>query len=372
MDAVDHVVVGGGVYGCGVAWELARGGREVLLLEAETIASGASGGLGQRGIRANARDSRELALARRAHERWPSFADEIQAPTGFERTGHLQLVEREEDLPTARHQVDEQCRNGIATELVDGERLRTLEPQLAPSVVAATYCAADGVSDHTATTVGLALAAERAGAVVREHAPVTALHRDGRRVVAVDLADGDQITVGRSVVLLANASLPRLLEPLGVTLPLFDVWPQALVTEPVDPVPVHHLIGHAHRQLALKPLPDRRVMITGGRLGRRDPATGGGVVDDDQVAGNLADAVAVYPSLAGVELVAAVADRSEAIAHDLVPIIDTVPGTTNAHFATGWSGHGWAIAPAVIELVATWAATADAPEVLRPFGLHRF
>lgn len=113
-------------------------------------------------------------------------------------------------------------------------------------------------------------------------------------------------------------------------------------------------------------------MITGGWLGRRDPETGRGVVDDDQVAGNLADAVAVYPSLADVEIAAMVADRAEAIAHDLVPIIDTVPGTTNALFATGWSGHGWAIAPAVIELLATWAATGDRPDILRPFGLHRF
>ena len=74
MQTVDYVVVGGGVYGCGVAWELARTGKEVVLLEAATIASGASGGLGRREIRANARDSRELPLMRRAHERWPSFA----------------------------------------------------------------------------------------------------------------------------------------------------------------------------------------------------------------------------------------------------------------------------------------------------------
>lgn len=372
MNTVDHVVVGGGVYGCGVAWELARRGREVVLLESETIASGASGGVGRRGIRANARDPRELALMQRAHERWPSFADEIQAPTGFERTGHLQLIERDSDLPNAWAQVEEQRGHGIATELVTGQRLRTLEPQLAPSVVAATYCAADGVADHTATTVGLARAAERAGAVVREHSPVTALRRDSGRVVAIQLADGDQITVGRSIVLLTNANLPRLLEPLGVTLPVFDVLPQALVTEPVDPVPVRHLIGHAHRPLALKALPDRRVMITGGRLGRRDPETGRSVVDDDQVAGNLADAIAVYPSLAGVPLVAAVADRAEAIAHDFVPIIDAVPGATNALFATGWSGHGWAIAPAVIELLAEWASTGHRHELLRPFGLHRF
>ncbi|HXH11738.1 MAG TPA: FAD-dependent oxidoreductase [Alphaproteobacteria bacterium] len=63
---MDFVIVGGRVYGAGVAWELAKRGAEVLLLEAQQIASGASGGLGQRGVRANGRDLRELALMRLA------------------------------------------------------------------------------------------------------------------------------------------------------------------------------------------------------------------------------------------------------------------------------------------------------------------
>jgi glycerol-3-phosphate dehydrogenase len=41
----DFVILGGGVYGAGVAWELACRGAEVHLLEAKTIAGGASGGL---------------------------------------------------------------------------------------------------------------------------------------------------------------------------------------------------------------------------------------------------------------------------------------------------------------------------------------
>jgi sarcosine oxidase subunit beta len=49
-----------------------------------------------------------------------------------------------------------------------------------------------------------------------------------------------------------------------------------------------------------------------------------------------------------------------------------VPGTTNALFATGWSGHGWAIAPAVAELLATWVVDGSRPPLLAPFGVRRF
>ena len=47
MISSDYVIVGGGVYGAALAYELARAGREVCLLEANEIACGASGGLGQ-------------------------------------------------------------------------------------------------------------------------------------------------------------------------------------------------------------------------------------------------------------------------------------------------------------------------------------
>ncbi len=65
---MDHVVVGGGLYGCMVAWELARRGAEAPLVEAGQIAGGASGGLGERGAGANGRDLRELPLMRLAYE----------------------------------------------------------------------------------------------------------------------------------------------------------------------------------------------------------------------------------------------------------------------------------------------------------------
>ncbi len=184
----DFVVVGGGVYGAGVAWEFAKRGASVVLLEAETIASGASGGLGKRGVRANGRDVRELALMRVAYERWPRLAEEIGAPTGYERTGHLLLFERRESGPhepladaPARQWLQEQ--QGIPTQLLDRDAVRALEPHVNDEIVAALYCPLDGIADHTATTRGLAQAAERLGGEIREHTRVTGLEREGDRVL---------------------------------------------------------------------------------------------------------------------------------------------------------------------------------------------
>ena len=51
---VDFVVVGGGVYGTAITYELMERGATAVLLEGgDTLASRASGGPGKRGVRAN-------------------------------------------------------------------------------------------------------------------------------------------------------------------------------------------------------------------------------------------------------------------------------------------------------------------------------
>lgn len=368
----DVVIVGAGVYGSALAWELARRGREVLVLEANAIASGASGGPGRRGVRANGRDVRELPLMHRAYEIWPTLSDMLDADTGFARIGHLELAEQPEAVARASARCAQQQRHGIPTELVDGAQLRALEPEVADSVLLALYCPLDGVADHTATTRAFARAAERCGARFREGTRVAQLVTDAARVRAVLTADGDRIEVGSAVVVVANQGVAELIAPLGSRLPTFPVLPQVLVTEPLARPVVRHLIGHLHRRLAMKTLDDGAVMITGGWLGVWNAERGVGETVPDAVAGNFADAVAVYPCLAGTEIALAVADRSESVTPDLVPIIDRVPIAPNCLFATGWSGHGWAIAPAVAELMAMWLIEGDRPALLGPFALSRF
>ncbi|MCB8962996.1 MAG: FAD-binding oxidoreductase, partial [Ardenticatenales bacterium] len=65
-------------------------------------------------------------------------------------------------------------------------------------------------------------------------------------------------------------------------------------------------------------------------------------------------------------------DRPEGVSFDGIPIIDQLPGLDNLTFAAGWSGHGWAIAPAVAQLLAEWRLTGRRPDLLTPFNLTRF
>lgn len=370
---MDYIIVGGGVYGCGVAWELARQGAEVMLLEAGEIAGGASGGLGKRGVRANGRDLRELPLMRMAYEQWPTLHEQLDHETGYERIGHLQVIERERDLVGGPARAWMQQEQGIPTEVLGAAELCTMEPFLNEDVLGALYCPKDGVADHTATTRGYAAAAERAGAVMRTGTAVQTIETVAGQVNAVQTTAGERIAVDKGLLLLANSAVPKLLAgTCGLSLPIWSRLPQGVFTEVIEPMPLRHLVGHAHRRLSMKVIPTGQLMISGGWLGRWDEAAGKGSTVAEQVAGNMAEAVALYPCLADVRIVDATADRLETESADGIPIIDQVDGITNLFYGTGWSGHGWAIAPAIAQLLAQWVLSGECPPLLQPFRFQRF
>lgn len=375
---MDYIIIGGGVYGTAVAWEIARRGGEVLLVEAHEIACGASGGLGKRGVRANGRDLRELPLMRLAYERWPTLHEEIDGPTGYERMGHLLFMEREQDLSAAPSLAWMQSQQGISTEFLEGGVVREMEPFVSEQVQAALYCPKDGIADHTATTRSFAKAAMGAGAQIRENTAITALEHAGDQVQAVITNTGERIPVYKELILLANSAVhPLLQNTFDLTFPIWHWLPQVMLTEPVEPMPLRHLIGHASRVLAMKPHSESQesqaqIMISGGWRGQWNEVVGKGETLPDQVAGNLAQAVTVYPCLEGTQISEADASRLETFSVDGIPIIDKVAGIENLFYGTGWSGHGWAIAPAVARLLADWAWNGARPELLRPFAYGRF
>ncbi len=135
----EDIVVGAGVYGVLVASALARRGRQVRILEARSIASGASGGPGRRGVRANGRNLRELALMAEAYRVWPTLNDSLDVGPCYERTGHLLLLEQEQDLMSAKARIQMQQSQGIDGRFLSANECSQSQPGLAQSVGGAIY-----------------------------------------------------------------------------------------------------------------------------------------------------------------------------------------------------------------------------------------
>jgi len=264
-----------------------------------------------------------------------------------------------------------QNQHGTETHLLNAGQVHELEPGLSERIIGALHCPLDGASDHTAVTNAFADAARQAGAEISQDTDAERLEINGDRVAAVMTSDGERIEVGRRLFVLANAGVDVLVRD-RIQLPVWSRTFQVLLTTPMPTLRLKHLIGHASRTLALKAEAGHRIMISGGLPGVWDANTERGTTLDASIKANFADAVSVYPGLANSEVDLADADHLESSTIDNIPVIDTVPGVENAVYAVGWCGHGWAIAPAVTQMLAQWGETDSKPQLLAPFTHDRF
>jgi sarcosine oxidase subunit beta len=110
-------------------------------------------------------------------------------------------------------------------------------------------------------------------------------------------------------------------------------------------------VGALNRRLSLKQVPNGSFVIGGGWPGDANLETGVGTTRMESIRGSIEHATAVFPALAKLPLA-----RSwigiEALALDEVPILGPAPGFDNLTFATGFSGHGFALSPTVGQLLA--------------------
>jgi glycine/D-amino acid oxidase-like deaminating enzyme len=377
---VDVAVIGAGIVGSTTAFFLARDtDLSVTLLEADAPACGASGGPGHRGVRANGRDPREIPLAAEAIGLWEQADELLGADSGYEQIGGLSLLEAGENTAKyeslqARATVQE--RAGVPTEILDQDAVRERLPGVSSAVQYAGWNPKDGIADHTHATRRFADAAVAHGARLETGARVERIEQT-RTHAEVHLEDRRSVRA-RAVVVAANVGTKAIIEKsFGLTLPTWGENPQVAQVRLPEGVDFPHLVNHTSRPLSLKRAPGGLLTVTGGPTGLRD-ADGRGITNLASLSRSLEALAAVFPSFSvDTEVVSLDASRFDAYSADGVPIIDAVPGTGadgegTVIFATGWTGHGFAIGPASGKNLARWVEAGERPGVFAPFAAARF
>ncbi|WP_435656606.1 NAD(P)/FAD-dependent oxidoreductase [Brucella pituitosa] len=378
-DAIaDFIIIGAGIFGTSLAYHLAATSRSVHIIERHSVASGASGGPGHRGVRANNRDLRELPLAAHALALWPHWSEQLGQNSGYERVGGLSVGEQQSvsgkaGKVTLRARADVQNAYGIKTEILGAESVKALLPQISDKVRYALFNPEDGIADHTVATRAFAQAAVALGAVLEEGQNVVTIFTNTDKRAVVQLGDGRELVARQAVVLAANTQVPKLLaDAFGIELPIWPFNPQVAQIKVGPDLKIDQLVNHQHRTLSIKRADADHITVTGGAVGHWDEATETGVPDLSVLSASLQALAAVFPTAAvNAQVTHLEAARADSSSVDQIPIIDQVPGEP-FFYATGWSGHGFAISPAVSEAVATWLTEGKKPTVLNPFSEARF
>jgi gamma-glutamylputrescine oxidase len=259
---VDVCVIGGGASGISCARELARRGVQTVVLEARTVASGASGrnggfllaGAAPFHVDARERWGREPAAriyARTVEVQQEAYAlaESLGASDAVRRVGSLRLATSEEEAEHVRRHVDALNEDGFDAELVQrGE----LEPALRKIGHAGCLVSHDAALQPARWIRALAADAESLGATIFENTRAQL----GQQVTA----NGATVKA-RDVVVAADGPLPGLVPEAGekVKARRLHMLATAPLPEPVARTLVYARYGFEYFQQ----LPDGRIALGG-------------------------------------------------------------------------------------------------------------
>lgn len=212
--APDVVVVGAGIVGCATAWELARRGASVTLVDRGGV-SGGTTGLGEGNVLVSDKDAGpELDLAVLGRAMYDELEPLGDGAARVRRKGALIVHPDAETWALEPARASRLRAAGAACELVDGADVRALESHLTGPLHGALLVPGDLQCDPRALTRALAREAEALGVRVRTGTEVARVQGNG-----IVLTDGERIGAG-AVVLAAGPWSRALAEGAGVALPL--------------------------------------------------------------------------------------------------------------------------------------------------------
>jgi glycine/D-amino acid oxidase-like deaminating enzyme len=192
----DVVVVGGGIAGCTVAFELARRGARVCLLERRSIGEAASGR--NTGTLLQQAEPEVSQLLRESVEAYKELAD---GPISFglqERT-QLLLAFDEPQLEKSRVRAEAISRMGGHVEAASAEELRRTIPKLGPDVTGGYLVQGAWTVDARQATAAFAYASLGAGVDVRTGVEVVGFAGQRERIEGV-VTDQGRIDADATIV----------------------------------------------------------------------------------------------------------------------------------------------------------------------------
>lgn len=339
--------MGAGIVGCTVAYELARSGASVHVIEPRAPGQGAtraSAGILAPYIEGHASETLRT-LGKRSLDLYDAFMERLRLDSArdifYQRNGTFELAFSASDVERLTALSNELLREGIETSWIRPEQFSRLEPLASPNARGALLIPTHGFVGVTSLTLAAAAAAERFGArFTIEPGAIRIFPRPGARV-GVQTAS---TTIDADRVVLAAGS-----------------WSSAITVQDADPIPVKPIRGQLIQLQAeagairrviwgsdgyLVPWPDGSVLVgsTVEDVGFDESHTAAAVETLQAVA------ISLVPALAGAEI-SSVRTGLRPKGPDDVPILGASRAVPGLIYATAHYRNGVLFTPLTVQLV---------------------
>jgi sarcosine oxidase subunit beta len=368
-NAYDIVIIGGGIIGCALAFELAKRGRkDILVIEKNYLSSGATGRCGA-GIRQQWGTVLNATLARdstRIFEHLEEYTG-YEGNCGLNQGGYLFVAHTTAEWTQFQKNLVLQHSLDIPSIKLTPQEAKELVPHLnTEGLFGATFCQTDGHADPFHCTFAYAKGAEKMGVEIATYTEVTGLRVAGDKITGVETSKGYVETA--TVINATGYNASKITQMAGLDVPVFPERHQILITEPVNRIQ-DPMVVSLHYRFYCQQTPHGSFI-----MGIGDPT--------EPVSYNInaswkfledcaTQVTGVLPILKNIRIVrhwAGLYDMSP----DRNPIIDEMKGVSGFYTAAGFSGHGFMVAPKIAILIAQKLTGEKMDIDLRLFSSDRY
>ena len=359
------VIIGGGIQGLSIAFNLAAGGAtNVRVLDAGYFQGGASGRNGTM-IRGGFGSPEWTGFFAHSNRLWAGLSKTLGENVMFTARGYMIVAQTEATLARLSQWLPLHHANGLDAVMLTPDEVKEIEPVIDSSVIkGAIYLRDGGSAPHHAAMKGYLNAARRLGVKIEYGRRITATERRGDRILALIL--GDERVRCDEVVIAAGAYSVDVGKLAEAEVPGFPMRIEAMALEPVRPV-LRSAIALPDRLCYLSQTA-RGEIVGGAEVAERPQVT---LRSDAAALTATAKAYAeVFPAFGQLRILRQWAGMLHATA-DWAPLIGHHPDVANLWLSAGWS-YGFAGAPAAGDLLAKAMLSGQPDPRILPFAPDRF
>ena len=360
------VIIGGGIIGLGIGWQLAKSGCAVTIYErdrAGRAASWAAAGMLAPIAEVHFEEQELLELGSVSLRLYPEWVRELEVDSqmcvGYRREGTLIVGVDRDDAGLLQHFYDSQRLLGLKAEWLTGAEARDIEPLLSPQISAAISCPDDHQVDNRLMVSALIAAFQMAGGTLSENTPIKKIEVQNGRARGVwteeKLHEADVIVLAAGCW---SAEIDGLPDPISP--PVRPVKGQMLALQMESGITPQRVIrtprAKYNTNAYLVPKASGRLIVgaTSEEMGFDTQLTAGGLFELLRSARQAVPGIYLRPG-----------------SRDNAPILG---GTCveNLIMATGHYRNGILLTPVTAREISSLILTGHPTEVIAPFPLSRF
>ena len=359
------VIVGGGVLGLSLAYNLAlKGWTDLIVCEKTHLNAGASARNGG-GVRAQWSNVTNIELMLESQKLFETFTERLGINIWYRQGGYLFLAKSDEQTAMLRQNVILQNQHGVHSRMVTRTQIRELVPAInADCIVAGAYNPRDGVLFPFPVLWGYARAAKERGVKILPFAEVTGINLAGGKIAEVITGKGAIETP--MVINAAGAWAPVIGKMAGVDLPNRAEKHEAIVTEPLAAFLGPNLVPMDSGMYVAQTMRGEIYACVGHQTDKVDTQASFGFIR--KISQLLMDLI---PRLGEVKVLRQWGGFYD-ITPDTNPILGPVKGVEGFIQLHGFMGHGFMMAPAIARIMADFLVDGRSHKMIETCHPDRF